>query len=204
MKSREALIVFFLVVAVIPVLATPALSDQILGTAEWVWTDSPIENNKHDFMHITDVTGSYQVSLTAISSDPAADSGLIISSNTDSINHIRITSYTGVEGYWAEITPSSYSDPMYLGISPQVGFSFSCEEDISSTYTVVQMGTSDNGYTSYMLSYTNGTNTGSVSFDTRASLEMVPGTSVPIPGSVLLLGSSLIALLGIGSRKMNE
>lgn len=80
-----------------------------------------------------------------------------------------------------------------LGETPQFGFSFSQDND----------GTVST-YLTYALTKVSEASWGLMNLETGMAISVqgdVAPSSVPLPGSVLLFGSSLLGLLGIGSRK---
>lgn len=123
----------------------------------------------------------------------AASMPLFTSLDTNYLRTLSVfveTNKTGVDSTKTFKVGRSYgttTDTLMLGSTSQFGFYFTDSNGISNTYAL-----SGNASAGWDLSHGG--------MDIHITGDVTP-TPTPIPGAVLLFGSSLLGLLGIGNRK---
>jgi len=151
-----------------------------IGTGTWLW-----EGLGNDI--------AYDVSIETIASNSfwlTNSSGTALRELIDSDTYAaKFTIIQSDGSYYAQF--ASANDRVLLGNDDKFGFTFSGENGYSSIYTLSSYLDRAN---QYVLTGLNG------------SMEILLKTSaqpsaVPIPGAAVLLGSSLLGLVGLGSRK---
>jgi len=179
MRIKKTLFGIMMVAALL-ILARPSISSADTYSGAWLPNGSDI----------------FMIELTPTSGTASfymydwGDTNDSLSLITDGVNDSDTAYFTNVSGTWyAGLT--SGATTLNLGSTQEFGFYF---YDAGNTYTSYDLITLEQGV-SYRLS--DSSNTGMEVFVTRAA-------PVPIPASVLLLGSGILGLITIGRVKRKD
>jgi len=193
MKRKGVLVVLgVLSLGVVAMSPVPACAWTSMGIGEWTWNGAGMGVNIN--ISTPSMGSGMTFGLTNLAHSPIA---VLLDGQYNSAV-LNVTAVTGgyVAGYTSYGTVAPHTGSVSLGSEAKFSFYF---DDATSEPTYIYELSYESS-TSYKLTK-SGMDVAFLSCTITPTA--VPPSPVPIPGAVVLLGSGLMGLLGIGMRKKN-